>query len=183
MRWVGYRSPPPSPPSPPPSSPSPPPSPPSPPLSAKCYCWSNTGGSGYLRDKDCKGKPSNSYAGLHRKVFEMRQHPDQRRTHKVHAIVPIDKDPWTWRMLTNVQAIAQVSDSTSKRARFATQIPPRQEQRIWQTIRVNPSGGVMQPGTCSTLEITDEPMFQEPKRKEPPQQANQTRLPKSARER
>ena len=149
----------------------------------KCYCWSNTGGSGYVRDKECKGKPSNSYAGLHRKVFEMRQHPDQRRTYKVHAIVPIDKDPWTWKMLTNVQAVAQISDSNSKRARFATQILPRQEQRIWQTIQVRPSGGSMQPGTCSILEITDEPIAQEAKRKELLQRANETRQPKSARER
>ena len=146
-------------------------------MCAKCYCWSNTGGSGYLRDKDCKGKPSNSYAGLHRKVFEMREHPDQRRTHKVHAIVPIDKDPWTWRMLRNVQAIAQVSNDNAKKARFDTCVMPQQQQRIWRTVQVNPSGGVMQSGTCSIL-------VDDAKRKEPPSRDSvETRLPKSARER
>ena len=117
----------------------------------KCYCWSDTGGSGYLRDRDCLGKPSSSYTGLHTKVVDRREHPSQIKKHKVHAIIAIDKDPWTWRKLRNVQEVAQEGPDGGKRVRFTSTCTPQQQQRVWDAVSVNPQGGRLTPGSCSTL--------------------------------
>ena len=106
----------------------------------KCYCWSETGGSGYLRDKVCKGEPSSSYNDMHSKVVERRQHPSQVKTQQVHAIIAVDQDPWVWRKLRNVREVAQDGPDGQKRVRYLTQ-DPQHEAKVHATLGVQNTWG------------------------------------------
>ena len=118
-----------------------------------CYCWSDTGSSGYLRDKNCNGKPSASYSNLHKRVFDGREHPSQVKKVRVHAVIPIDKDPWTWTKLRNIHEVAQDGPDHSKRRRYLSRgIMDEQKQRVWDVYQVAPKGGRMSSGSCSTLD-------------------------------
>ena len=72
----------------------------------------------------------------------------------MHSIVPVDKDPWTWRKLRNVQEVAQQEPDGAKKQCFVARIHPQLEQRVYDTLAVDPRGGNMVAGSCSTL--TDE---------------------------
>ena len=88
-------------------------------------------------------------------MVDRREHPSQTKKSKVHAIIAIDRDPWAWRKLRNVQEVAQEGPDGGKRVRFTSTHTPRQQQRVWDTVSVNPQGGRMTPGSCSTLENQD----------------------------
>ena len=64
-------------------------------MCVQCYCWSDTGTKGNLRDKKCTGKPSDTYKKWHDKLFVKRQHPSQTKTDTVHAIIPVSNDAVT----------------------------------------------------------------------------------------
>ena len=69
----------------------------------------------------------------------------------MHSIVPVDKDPWTWRKLRNVQEVAQQEPDGAKKQCFVARIHPQLEQRVYDTLAVDPRGSNMVAGSCSTL--------------------------------
>ena len=88
---------------------------------------------------------------MHRKVVGRRLHPSQVKTQQVHAIIPIDRDPWTWRKLRNVQDVAQQGPDGQSSVKFVSSVPTQRKDKIHNTLQVAPRGGKLAPGTCSKL--------------------------------
>ena len=115
-------------------------------MCVQCYCWSDTGNKGNLRDKKCKGKPSDTYKKWHKKVFVERQHPSQTKTDTVHAIIPVSDDPVIWQKLRNVGELAQDPNANPGKRRYVSRVyTPKQQKRVWDVVQVDQNDGRIRP--------------------------------------